>query len=138
MGRLTKQPVLLQLVVGWGRYSIAEQVLGDPELADERQRTRLQKAFGDALKHAVNRDFDLRVLTLVLDYGAQISEVYLPDLFETLPENDDLFDYFKEIRETREPLFSHVLCWCAASVRNYRYHARLRSQGRDERSRDQG
>lgn len=88
-------PGLLQLVVRWGRSDIAQLVLNDKELVDQRQNVHVQRAFQDALERANERWFDLALIDLLLDHGAEAEAIYLPDLFDM---RCDSFGYCSELR----------------------------------------
>ncbi len=82
--RTLKEPGLLEIVVNFGRASLAERVLHAPKLADERSPLKLQRVFSNALHMAsVDRTFDLNILTVLMQHGAKISDVGLTGLFDT-------------------------------------------------------
>ena len=96
---LDEHPGLLQLVVQWGRVDIAQSVFHDPTLLAQRQPTQVQRAFQQGLKHALEPNFDLKLIELLMDKGAKAADVYIPDLFEL--EGKDAFGLFKDMNAIR-------------------------------------
>ena len=94
------RPGLLQLVVRWGRNDIAQMVLNDKELADQRQATHVQRALQDALERAKEVSFDAQSLVdLLIEHGAEAAGIFLPDLFRNM--RNDSFGFCDELRNNK-------------------------------------
>ena len=98
--QMHERPGLLQLVAQWGRVDILEGVLKDPELLAQRQPMQVQMALEGALKHAIEPNFDLGLIELLMETGAKAADVYLPALFNHL-KGRDLFGLFADIQHQR-------------------------------------
>jgi hypothetical protein len=97
--QVDERPGLLQLVAQWGRVDILEGVLKDPELLAQRQPMQVQMAFQGALEHAIEPNFDLKLIELLMETGAKAADVYLPALFDL--KERDLFGLFADIQHRR-------------------------------------
>jgi ADP-ribose pyrophosphatase len=84
MSQQQEHPQLLRLVVRWGRKDIAEKVLTDPDLIEQRQLPMVQGAFHEALARSTSPHFEVGLVELLLDYGARAEEVYLGGLFDSV------------------------------------------------------
>ena len=94
------RPGLLQLVVRWGRNDIAQMVLNDKELADQRQATHVQRALQDALERAKEASFDAQSLVdLLIEHGAEAAGIFPPDLFRNM--RNDSFGFCDELRNNK-------------------------------------
>ena len=81
--RQLKEPGLLEIVVNFGRLQLVERVLHAPKLVDERSPLKLQTVLSTALRMAAaDRSFDLNVITVLLQHGAKVSDVWLTGLFD--------------------------------------------------------
>ena len=97
--QMHERPGLLTLVAQWGRVDILDGVLKDPELLAQRQPMQVQMAFQGALEHAIEPNFDLGLIELLMETGAKAADVYLPALFNL--KGRDLFGLFVDIQHRR-------------------------------------
>ena len=88
-------PGLLQLVVRWGRDDMTKLVLRDHDLQDQRQPRHLQRAFQDAVEHAMEPSFDVSLVDTLLEQGAEAANLFLPDLFTKI--TNDSFGFCAEL-----------------------------------------
>ena len=103
LDQLDTHPGLLQLVAQWGRVDVLEDVLKDPDLLAQRQPMQVQMAFQGALEHAIEPNFDLGLIELLMETGAKAADVYLPALFDL--KGRDRFGLFTEIQHRRMTRF---------------------------------
>ena len=97
--QMQEHPGLLQLVAQWGRVDVLEDVLKDQNLLAQRQPMQVQMAFQGALEHAIEPNFDLGLIELLMERGAKAADVYLPALFDL--KGRDYFGLFNDIQHRR-------------------------------------
>ena len=90
------RPGLLQLVVRWGRNDIAEIVLRDAELQEQRVPAAVQRAFQDALERSTDRSFDIKLVETLLDHGAEAAGIFIAGLWNNV--EGDSFGYCQELK----------------------------------------
>ena len=92
---------LASIIVRWGRLDIAERVLHDAELVEQRSVAMIHPAFQEAMHLALSkRDFNVKLIDLLITNGACASECNLAKLFSAA--TNDPFLIMSEIRTLRE------------------------------------
>ena len=97
--QMHEHPGLLQSVAQWGRVDVLEDVLKDPKLLAQRLPMQVQMAFQGALQHAIEPNFDLGLIELLMETGAKAADVYMPALFDL--KGRDRFGLFTDIQQRR-------------------------------------
>ena len=94
-------------VVKWGKVELFNRVVDDSNFEDQRSPALVQQAFQLGLKLAGNKkDFDVKLIELLLQHNANPADVFMSDLFRLVgPGNpngvvDDAFGYLASLEHS--------------------------------------
>ena len=105
--RTNRRAGLLMTVVKWGKVELFNRVVDDSNFEDQRSPALVQQAFQLGLKLAGNKkDFDVKLIELLLQHNANPADVFMSDLFRLVgPGNpngvvDDAFGYLASLEHS--------------------------------------
>ena len=96
---------LASILVRWGRHDVAERVLRDPELLEQRSLMFMQPSFQQAMQRATSeRNFNVELLDLLIDHGCTPAAVSLSQVLEMASEDPYLL--LSDMKRKRDFLYS--------------------------------